>query len=522
MLYLFEDCALDTERRELRRGSRTVAVEPQVFDLLIYLIQNRERVVSSDDLLQSIWNGRVVSESTLSSRITAARNAIGDNGKDQRLIKTLPRKGVRFVAGVQEQRTRLSSSAAPLSATGHATATMPLPDRPSIAVLPFANLSGDPDQEYFADGIVEDIITALARFPSLFVIARNSSFTYKARAVDIKQIGRDLGVRYILEGSVRKSGNRVRITGQLIAAETSAHAWAERYDGDYVDIFALQDEMTASIVGALIPSIQRAEIERARRKPPESLDAYDLYLRGLAAYFTGTRPGNDEALQLLQRAVQLEPTFIPAIIAIENCWARRYTQSGSPLPEAFAEIVRYASLAVQIDPDNAEALAVLSRRTPSIKQDYQEAISLAERAVSINPNSAFAWRQSGFGLVYSGEANKALEHFKMAMRLSPRDPTAGDAFHGMGLALIQLERDAEAVAAARRSILQSPNIVPGWRTLSAALALSGQLADARNALRRVLELDPACSVTTMATRIGYCDTARRRLFDGWRRAGMPE
>ena len=228
MQFRFEDYALDIERRELRRGAQQIAVGPQVFDLLVYLVQNRERVVTKDDLLDAVWSGRFVSESNLTTRINAARKAIGDSGEEQRLIRTVPRKGFRFVGVVSTAAENARDAPTSTAPTGM---PLPLPDKPSIAVLPFQNMSGDPEQEYFADGVVEEIITALSRVHWLFVIARNSSFTYKGRAVDIKLVGRELGVRYVLEGSVRKASNRVRITGQLVDATTGAHVWANRFDG---------------------------------------------------------------------------------------------------------------------------------------------------------------------------------------------------------------------------------------------------------------------------------------------------
>ena len=277
MLYLFEDFVLDSDRRELRRGGELLSVEPQVFDLLQYLIRNRDRVVSKDDLMNAVWQGRIVSDATLSSRINAARSALHDNGEEQRLIRTILRKGIRFVGAVREE-----DGAEAMVAVEQPKPGLGLPDRPSIAVLPFVNMSGDPEQDYFADGMVEDIITGLSRIKWLFVIARNSSFSYKGRAVDVKQVGRDLGVRYVLEGSVRKAGNRVRISGQLIEAEDGRHLWAERYDRDLTDVFALQDEITINVVAAIEPNLRRAEIERVRRKRPDNFDAYDLLLRASA------------------------------------------------------------------------------------------------------------------------------------------------------------------------------------------------------------------------------------------------
>ena len=303
MQFAFEDYVLDPDRRELTRGVRGRSRSGRRSSTCCSIwCENREHVVSKDDLLDAVWGGRIVSESTLTSHINAVRKAIGDSGEDQRLIRTIARKGFRFVGDVEGDRQSSADGQSPqpdrepMQTSAQALA---LPDKPSIAVLPFLNLSGDPEQEYFADGVVEDIITALSRIRWLFVIARNSSFTYKGRAVDVKQVGRELGVRYVLEGSVRKAANRVRITGQLIDATTGAHLWAERFEGTLDDIFELQDQVTASVVGAIAPQLERAEIERAKRKPTESLDAYDYYLRGMAHLHLGPREAIDEALPLV-------------------------------------------------------------------------------------------------------------------------------------------------------------------------------------------------------------------------------
>jgi TolB-like protein len=293
LLYLFDKFSLDTDRRELRHEGDLRSVEPQVFDLLEFLIRNRDRTVSRDDLLAGVWGGRIVSESTLSSRINAARAAIGDNGEEQRLIRTLLRKGIRFV-GIVRERQELMERAGPYP---------PLPDKASIAVLPFKNMSGDPEQEYFVDGMVDEIITALSRMRWLFVIASNSSFTYKGRAVEIKQVSRELGVRYVLEGSLRKAGHRVRIIGQLIDATTGAHIWADRFDGAIEDIFDLQDQVAASVIGAIAPQLEQAEMERSRQKPTENLAAYDYFLRGMSKFYQWTTAANNEALELFYKAI---------------------------------------------------------------------------------------------------------------------------------------------------------------------------------------------------------------------------
>ena len=304
--YCFADHTLDTERRELYRGSEPIAVEPQVFDLLIYLMENRDRVVSKDDLIASVWGGRIVSDSTLTSCINAARKAVGDSGEDQKLIRTIARKGLRFVGEVRTQPTATEpadASGLPLDQVHERSGpALPLPDRPAIAVLPFINMSGDSEQEYFSDGISEDIITALSKLRWFFVIARNSSFIYKGRAVHMKQIAEELGVGYVVEGSVRKSGDRVRITAQLNDVATGSHIWAEHYDRGLADVFAVQDEITEAIVAAIEPQIYAAENFRAQRKPPDSIDAWDLVMRALSHYWRVTRQDNVVAQALLEKA----------------------------------------------------------------------------------------------------------------------------------------------------------------------------------------------------------------------------
>lgn len=327
MFYCFDDLSLDTDRRELRRKSEPVPIAPQVFDLLQYLIANRDRVVSKDDLIKGVWGGRIVSDSALTTRINAARTAIGDSGQEQRLIKTLPRKGFRFIAAVRRQESTNETAA------GATTALLPiptlsLPGKPSIAVLAFQNMGGEADKEYFADGMVEDIITGLSRIKWLFVIARNSTFAYKGRAVDLKQVGRELGVRYVLEGSVRKSADQVRVTAQLITAETGTHVWAERYDRKIDDIFALQDEITLSVVGAIEPTLRLAEIERVKRKRPESLDAYELVLQSQADVFSRMPAQSERALILLERALSLDPHYALAHAYAAECYHSLFLRGG--------------------------------------------------------------------------------------------------------------------------------------------------------------------------------------------------
>jgi TolB-like protein len=401
--YCFEDYAFDTDRRELQRGPAMVPTPPQVFDLLDYLIRNRDRVVSKDDLVHAIWNGRIVSDAALTTRLNAVRNAIGDSGEEQRLIKTLPRKGFRFVGMVREANEPSDVATVSGGPAGSPTPRFPVPNCPSIAVLPFVNLSSDPEQEYFADGIVEDITTALARFRGIFVIARNSSFTYKGKAVDVKQVGRELGVRYLLEGSVRKAGNRVRIAGQLIDAETGAHLWVNSFDGALRDVFDLQDHVTVSVVGAIAPTLMLAEMERAERKPTENLDAHDHYLRGLASVRLWTRDGNSQGLDYFRKAIQFDPDLAAAYAMAAWCYMRRKLHGWMDDPAAeIGEARRLARKAVHLGRDRVLASCMGGYVLGFFERDFDEAAVLIDRSLAINPNSQYAWGLSAWVRVWRG------------------------------------------------------------------------------------------------------------------------
>lgn len=323
MRFCFEDNVLDGDLRELTCAGVAVPLQPQVFDLLLYLVAQRARVVSRDDLISQIWSDRIVSDSALNSRINAARKAIGDDGATQRLIKTIPRKGFRFVGEVQEEVAASPAPAISVPARPHTVS-----DRPAVAVLAFENMSGDPAQDYFGDGISEDILTALSKQRWFLVIARNSSFTYKGRAVHIRQIAEELGVRYIVEGSVRKADNRVRITAQLNDATSGSHLWAERYDRELIDVFAVQDEITNAIVAAVEPQIHAAENFRAHRKPPASLDAWDLLMRALSHYWRVTRQDHEAARTLLERAIGIDPNYGQAVGVGGKSYVRRASRLG--------------------------------------------------------------------------------------------------------------------------------------------------------------------------------------------------
>jgi TolB-like protein/Tfp pilus assembly protein PilF len=523
--YLFEDYSLDPDRRELTRSGEAVAIGPRVFDLLLFLVQNREHVVSKDDLLDAVWAGRVVSESTLTSHINAVRKAIGDNGEEQRLVRTLARKGFRFVGDIREASDNAVSPATSIAKPEEAAAPLlMLPDSPSIAALPFQNWSGDPEQEYFADGVVEDIITALSRIRWLFVIARNSSFTYKGRAVDVKQVGRELGVRYLLEGSVRKSANRVRITGQLIDATTGAHLWADRFEGPLDDIFELQDQVTEHVVGAITPKLERAEIERAMRKPTESLDAYDYYLRGMANFHQGSRQAIDEALPLLQRAIELDPSFASAYGVAASChYWRKMNNWMSDRAEDLAEGIRLANRAVELGANDAVALSRGGHALAHFGGDLDRGVAAVDRALVLNPNLSTAWYLSGFQRISLGQHDDAVERFARAMRLSPLDPATFQMQTGTAMAHMFARRFDVACAWAEKARRELPNILRVSAFSAASYALAGRMGEARQAMEHVRRIDASLRISNVKDWVVLRRPEDLATFvEGLRQAGLPE
>jgi TolB-like protein len=522
--YIFENYAIDTGRRELHRGADVVSVAPQVFDLLDYLIRNRERVVSKDDLIDAIWNGRIVSDAALTTRLNVARTAIGDSGEEQRLIKTLPRKGFRFVGPVLEAQGPAGPATAD-NAIEPQRAALTLPDKPSIAVLPFTNLSSDPEQDYFADGMVEDIITALSRFKALFVIARNSSFTYKGKAVDVKQIGRELGVRYVLEGSVRKAANRVRITGQLADTATGAHLWAERFDGGLGDIFELQDQVTESVVGAIAPAVEKAEIDRARCKPTESLDAYTLYLRGLAKHYQfGNRQAHEEALRLFRRAIDLDPDFASAYGRAASCYADAKGLGWIlDAPNEIAEVKRLAQRAVELGKDDAIALAKGGYALAYVVRDLELGAALIDRALGLNSNLAEAWVVGGWVKNWLGEPEVAIERFARAIRLSPLSPLMAFMRIGIAHGYFLLGRYQEATSWASMALQDNPDARPALRISAASNAMACRQEQAKKAVARLQQLSHSLRVSNLRDVLGpYRRADLSRYEEGLRRAGLPE
>jgi TolB-like protein/Tfp pilus assembly protein PilF len=420
---------------------------------------------------------------------------------------------------VRTYRVRLSGVAAT------ARPALPLPDKPSIAVLPFQNMSGDPEQEYFADGIVDEIITALSRFRSLFVIARNSSFAYKGRPMDVKQVGRELGVRYVLEGGVRKAANRVRIIGQLIDTATGAHIWADRFEGGLESIFDLQDQVTTSIVGAIAPKVEQAEIDRAQRKPTESLDAYDHYLRGMANLYQLTnREAVDEALRMLQRAIELDPAFAPAHASAAWCYAQRKTQGWvTDRVRETAEATRLARRAIELSKDDAVALSSAGWTLAFIAGYLDAGVGFVDRALGFNPNLAMAWYFSGWLRVWLGKPDVAIEHFARAMRLSPLDPYISYAQAGTAHAHFFAGRYDEASSWARMALRGVPDLLPALRMAAISDASAGRPEQAQLFLARMREIDPTRRVSNLRDALGpHRPEYLAKYEEGLRKAGLPE
>jgi adenylate cyclase len=402
---------------------------------------------------------------------------------------------------------------------------LPLPDKPSIAVLPFQNLSGDPDQEYFADGVVEEIISALSRIRSLFVIARNSTFTYKGRTIDLKRVSRELGVRYVLEGSVRRSGERVRITAQLINGQDGTHIWSDRYDGRMADIFDLQDQITERIVGALEPTIRSVEVERARRKRPDNLDAYDCVMRALSSIWVVEREANAEALVLLERAMALDPGYASAKALAAWCHAQRlpYLWTTAPAIER-ALALELATEAARLDSNDPLVLTVLSAAYAASSQ-FQEAAPLIEKALALDPNSAWAWQRSGVLRTCLGEPDVGIEHLQRAMRISPLDPYNFNALIGIGVAHFWAGRYELAAQWVTQGIAEKPSATWAWRIAAAAYSHLDRMDAARTALERFMRGNPGVTLTSVAegsTPSAASPSFKKALIDGLRKAGLPE
>jgi TolB-like protein/Tfp pilus assembly protein PilF len=520
MLYLFDDCALDTDRRELVRAGAPVALQPQVFDVLAFLIANRSHVVSKDELIDAVWDGRAVSESALTSRINAARIAIGDSGEAQRLIRTAARRGFRFVGAVREP----ASAAAPEPATQ--APAQDNPQRLSIIVLPFANLGGEPDHESFVDGVTESLTTDLSRIRGSFVIARHTAFTYKDKAIDLKQIGRELGVRYALEGSILRSGERMRINAQLVDAETGAHLWADRFDKALADLFAAQDEIVARIARQLDAALVTAEARRAERSPHP--DSMDFYFRGKACFNKGEDPANSARAQaLFSEALKIDPDNVDALVwtaFIDASQAASNFNAGGGAAR-FAAAERNAARALSLAPDHAQAHFVFGF-VMGVTKRVERAMAESRHALELDPNLAFAHAMMGLHALHLGQGEETEGHVLEALRLSPLDAFAFAWCTIAGFAKNSLGRYEEAISWLRRGISRNSTFPMAHFHLGSALAHLGRMDEARAAAEAGLALDPTFNLASFrAAELSddpYYFAWRERLIDGMRIAGVPE
>jgi TolB-like protein len=519
MIFNFGDCRLDVERRELRHRGAALHVEPQVFDLLVYLLNNRDRVVTKDDLIGSVWGDRIISDSTLTSRINAARRAIGDTGKSQKLIRTIARKGFRFIEAVEVQPAiGLASGAAKAGADD--SDALGAPERRAIAVLPFTNMSDDRQQEYFSDGISEDIISALSKQRWFFVIGRNSSFLYKGKSVDIKDVAEELGVRYVIEGSVRRAGARVRITAQLNDAATGGHIWAEHYDRDLVDVFAVQDEITNAIVAAIEPQLYAAENFRARRKPPTSLDAWDLLMRALSHFWRVTKQDNVVAQALLEKTISIDPDYGKALGVLATSHSFGAHMGWEDMATAVPLAERAALAAIQIDSEDPWAHSALGGVYLAMRR-IEDSLAEFEVALQLNPNFSLAQGFYGLALIYTGRWREADAAVRRALRLSPRDPFSA-IYHGVAAYAQFTGRNYdEAIAASREAIRERGDFVGALRVMTAAAGMAGYADIGASSLQELHRTQPNVSLAWIANQIPWNqDADRDHYLEGLRRAGL--
>jgi TolB-like protein/class 3 adenylate cyclase len=437
----------------------------------------------------------------------------------ERALKNIDRPVRIYAARSRDARIAVAGVS---TSSADANKPLPLPDKPSIAVLPFQNMSGDPEQEYFSDGMVEDIITALSRFKSLFVIARNSSFTYKGKSVDIKQVGRELGVRYVLEGSVRKASGKVRITGQLIEAATGAHLWADRFDGPLDDIFELQDKITSSVVAAIAPRLEQAEIERSERKPTESLDAVDLYYRARQSFRRWTRQGYEDALQLARQAISLDPNFAAAYGVALACFSQRKNQTWVK-DDDIAEGNQYALRAVEVGADDAYALSRAAHHFAYIAKDAGTGDVIVDQAIAVNPNLAEAWRIRGFVSAFLGRHETALQQFHHAMRLNPLDPEIHLMEQGLAASNFLLRRFEIALSWATKSLARQKNFAPALRIAMISYAMLGRIGEAQMIRARMREVDADMTISQIKKYLPFQRQEDIELYsEAYRTAGVPE
>jgi TolB-like protein len=531
--FRFADFEIDVARQELRRAGDLIPVEPQVFDLLVHLIRNCNRIVTREELIDAVWKGRVISEATLSSRVSAVRRVIGDNGTDQALIRTHHKRGFRFVGRVDDakrvrevpgtnsvQQKFVSDESQRQSAVG--PRPLALPDKPSIAVLPFQNRSGDSVQEYFADGLTEDIITGLSRQRWFFVIARNSSFAFKADASDVRKVASELGVRYVLEGSVRRASGRVRVTAQLIDASKGVNLWADRYDRDLANIFELQDEITNRVIDSVGSQIIVAEAARVQRKSPQNIEAWDLVMQALPHMWRMTVDEQRVAQDLLQQALGLDADYAHAHALLgwtHLCMFNLNTRM--PIGEFTEKALACGWRALALDEQDhwghlVVGLGYTRRRRPD------PAVMHLSKALELNPNFALGYAGLGYAYACGGQPERGLESLEQAQRLSPCDPfLAIYAPVARYMALFGMKKYEETIAVCRAYAALHPHHAGAWRLMTTSLGLLGKIDEAQEALARTLTLQPDLSSAHVANNTVFANPDdRARFLLGLQKAGL--
>ena len=532
---VFAGHEIDLRRQELRRAGQIVHVEPQVYDLLVHLVRNRDRVVSKDELLDTIWNGRIVSEAALSSRINAARKAIGDDGDRQALIKTIHRRGFRFIGAVQEGASEPVGSALAVDGqrytadrTVEEKPTSPQPSvssrKPSIAVLPFANLSKEPDTDYFSYGLTEDVIRLLARNRWLDVLSRHSAVAFQGGGTDPREIGAALGIRYLVQGTVVKHGERVRITADLVSAETGHHLWWESYDAPLADVLNVQNAMAQQIAAVIEPELARLEREAAVRRPPVNLGAWDCYQRGLWHLWGFTSPGLAEGEAMFRRAIDLDPGFARAHGALAYVTLQSLVRRDpDERPALLEDALRCGRAAVALDDQDCMNLCVVGR-VLCFRHEYDDAIAYLEQAIRVNPSFAQAYFALAFTLTVCGRAGDAISYLDRAIELSPRDPHLAS-FHAIrAVAHLSLgELDIAEIFARKATRIPNANHWP-FAILVSLLGLMDRAEETPRAVDSLLERYPGYAVATARSDFFFCGDHNlvERYLEGLRRAGVPE
>jgi len=499
---------LNIAKRALSRDDESVRLGGRALDILCALAAARGDIVSKDALMAAVWPGQVVEENAMQVQVSGLRKALNADKSGEDYIVTVPGRGYRL--------TGISAPGSFASEVGAAQS----PETRSLAVLPFQNLSSDPEQDYFADGMVEDIIAGLSRITWLSVIARNSSFIYKGKAIDVKQVGRDLGVRYLLEGSVRKIEARVRVTAQLIDADTGVHLWVERYDRQLDDLFALQDEIAMSVVGTIEPSLRKAELERIKRKRPDSLDAYDLVLQAMPFAYSHMADKAAVAIPLLERALEIEPDYAAAHAPLALCYHARYGRAGLREDDRAAAI-RHAHAAIAGGGDDAIALGIAGFVVAVDERDPAAAQELFERALTLSNSNALSLSCSALALSWLGQTSRAIERAERALRLSPFDPLNYLAYNALAISRFHREDFEAAREAAQRSVKSNPQFGMSHAFLAAALVRLERREEARAAARQAVAADPHFSIGRFSVTAGLEPTVFAPFADAWREAGIP-